>query len=51
MNSPRFPCHHPRTPENTKYNHGRPGGRCRTCQQAHERAAQAKRRAKARQGG
>ena len=40
-----FPCNHPRTPENTKPNGARPGGRCRTCQRVHERESQRKRRA------
>lgn len=40
-----YPCGHPRTPDNTKRNGNRPGGRCRTCQQVHEREAQARRRA------
>lgn len=41
-----FPCNHPRTPENTKPNGTRPGGRCRTCQRVHERESQRKRRAR-----
>lgn len=42
-----YPCGHPRTPENTKP-HGKQTA-CRTCRQAIERKAQAKRRAKRRE--
>lgn len=43
MKGALYPCGHPRTPENTK-DHGHVLA-CRTCRQAIERRAQAKRRA------
>lgn len=42
--APKYPCSHPRTPENTKMN-GKVA-KCRTCRQIIERKAQARRRAR-----